>query len=92
MLQNLINQQRGGFHYPNVEIFKADNREIIRKHYLKQGCSRSVSKRAASCRRNSTNKTKDNRLYFDLAEEKHINRLQASEPFLSSSLQKKIIG
>lgn len=40
-----------------------------------------MSKRAASCRRNSTNKTYNNRprLYFDRAKEQHIDALQASE-------------
>ena len=68
---------------------KVDSMEIIRKQFIKKGFSKSVSQRAASCRRNSTNKTYNNRLriYFNWAKGKDIDPLQASEPQIADFLE-----
>lgn len=81
ILQNLISLQRGKFHHPNVEMLKLTAWKLSTNSTLRKGFSRSVSKRAASCIRNSTNKTYNYRLrlYFDWAKEQHVNPLLASE-------------
>ena len=68
---------------------KADSMEIISRQLVKKGFSRSVSKRAASCRRASTYSTYNNRLgvFFNWARRKHIDPLQASESQIAEFLE-----
>lgn len=87
-LQNLISQQRGRFHHPNIEMLKLTAWKLSANSTLRKGFLDQCQKEQHLVDETvQTKRTITLRIYFGWAKEQQTDPLQASEPQIAEFLE-----